>query len=427
MAHDAAFPRKLQRDVMLFSFGWLAVANLVGLLLAGLLLFPQMGNVLGPVTYGRLMPLHMEWQLYGWCSLPLVGLLLKEFVREGAGAAESVRFALVAWSLGLLVGGIGFLSGQASGKLFLSWSGTSRCFFPIALLMVWGVLTMHWVRSRNTDALSRSRKIIQAVLLAVLATVPFMLYFSSSRSVYPPVNPQSGGATGHSLLASTLGLLGLIAAVPQLLGRARRASPVFAAFWVAYLLLWVVYLIIQHGNAVNSDWSQIAGLGSLLLIVPLLWIYMRLWSWPGASSGWVAAFLLWWTVLTVNGGVTFLPGVLDRLKFTNALVAHAHLAMAGMVTAFGFILLSSLHEENGRQERGVFGGCAAFLAWNGACLLMVAVLFLQGWREGGTPDVLFGRDGITSAVYATRFLAGAAMLMASIHWFMTSYWGKVGQ
>jgi len=57
--------RGLQREVMLFSFGWLTAANLIGFLLSLLLLFPGLGNLLGPVTYGRLMPLHMEWHLYG--------------------------------------------------------------------------------------------------------------------------------------------------------------------------------------------------------------------------------------------------------------------------------------------------------------------------------------------------------------------------
>jgi cytochrome c oxidase cbb3-type subunit 1 len=30
---------------------------------------------MSPFTYGRWMPVHLNGQLYGWCSVPLLGLL----------------------------------------------------------------------------------------------------------------------------------------------------------------------------------------------------------------------------------------------------------------------------------------------------------------------------------------------------------------
>jgi len=415
----------LQREVMLFSFAWLTAANLAGLLLSLLLLFPSFGSILGPLTYGRLMPLHMEWQLYGWCSLPLVGLLLREFESNSPDTASSRRFALLAWSTGLLVGGAGFLAGHASGKLFLSWSGLSRTFFPIALCLVWSVLATHWMQNLRDGTISGLRKKVQAVLLAVLACVPFALYYSSSRTVYPPVNPGSGGATGHSLLASTLGLVGLFAAAPVLLGLHRRTSRSFRAFWILYTLLWILYWSIHHGNASNREWNQILGLGSLLVLVPFFWAYLRCWSWPAGAGPWLLAFLGWWALLTVNGWITYLPGILDRLKFTNALVAHAHLAMAGMVTAFSFILFTCLGGEKEEPSRPL-GGWPGFLVWNSACLLMVGILFLQGWREGGDPGLLFGRNLQTTINYSVRTLSGTAMLTVGIIWFFRTFnWRKV--
>ena len=253
MAENNVFEFRLQREVMLHSFGWLVVANCVGVLLAWLLLFPRTGDLLGPLTYGRLMPLHMEWQLYGWCSLPLVGVLFKAFILPDQGGIADVRFALVAWSAGLLAGGAGFLTAHASGKLFLSWSGFSRIFFPLCLFLVWGVLAVHFFRQLGKPVAERRQILLRAGLLLCLAAVPVLLFWSASRSVYPPVNPRSGGATGHSLLASTLGLLGLIAGIPLLLKRGRRASPAFVLFWGSYALPWLVYLLIHHGNAANTE------------------------------------------------------------------------------------------------------------------------------------------------------------------------------
>jgi cytochrome c oxidase cbb3-type subunit 1 len=57
------------------ALGWLVAANSVGVLLATLLLFPAAGDWLGALTYGRWMAVHTNWQLYGWCSLPLIEVL----------------------------------------------------------------------------------------------------------------------------------------------------------------------------------------------------------------------------------------------------------------------------------------------------------------------------------------------------------------
>jgi cytochrome c oxidase cbb3-type subunit 1 len=417
MGDAVTFRRALQTEAMRFSFGWLTAANLVGLLLSLLLLAPSASVLPAPLTYGRWMPLHMEWQLYGWCSLPLVGLVMRAFLRPGRGAVADARFAYAAWSAGLLAGGCVFLAGHVSGKLFLSWHGWTRAFFPLALCLVWSVPATHWLRGLGDRTVPPLRKAAQAVLLLALAAVPFALFFSASRGVYPPVNPRSGGATGHSLLASTLGILGLFGAVPALLGRTRHRTPWFALYWAAYAGAWVVYLLIHHGTVSGAQPDQIRGLAVLLLMVPLLAGHINAWDWPAGARPWLAAFLLWWALLTVDGWVTFLPGLLDRLKFTNGLVAHAHMAMAGMVTAFNMLVLASL----GDGHRGrVFGGGAAFFVWNGGCLAMVAVLLWQGWREGAGTGVLFGHDPATTAAYAVRAGAGAAMLLAGLAWFARS-------
>ena len=48
---------------------WLVLANAVGVLLATLLIVPRLNNILGEWTYGRWMSVHINLQLYGWCSL----------------------------------------------------------------------------------------------------------------------------------------------------------------------------------------------------------------------------------------------------------------------------------------------------------------------------------------------------------------------
>ena len=63
---------------------WLAFANAVGVLIAILLLVPALNRQLGEWTYGRWMMVHMNLELYGWASIPLVGFFANgEIVKAG--------------------------------------------------------------------------------------------------------------------------------------------------------------------------------------------------------------------------------------------------------------------------------------------------------------------------------------------------------
>src|SRR5215469_3894358 len=67
---------------------WLTAANAAGTLIAVLLLFPELNTYLGELTYGRWMMAHMNLELYGWTSLPLVGFLFRVYgVDRGAISA----------------------------------------------------------------------------------------------------------------------------------------------------------------------------------------------------------------------------------------------------------------------------------------------------------------------------------------------------
>jgi len=132
----------IQKVVALCSVVWLALANAVGLWLAMLLIWPRLGDLLSPLTYGRWVPLHMDWQLYGWCSLPLLGLLLMRFFEEDCEAEVLTVSALGFWSIGLLAGGVTWLSGQATGKPFLNWTGWGGAFFIAAQVAVWSLLAI---------------------------------------------------------------------------------------------------------------------------------------------------------------------------------------------------------------------------------------------------------------------------------------------
>src|SRR5664279_2218199 len=100
---DANHPRPFAYTAW-YSLFWLVLANAVGVLLGILLLLPNLNRVLGTWTYGRWMPVHMNLELYGWASLPLVAFLFKVYGSDRGPAANWCRPVLWAWSAALGVG-----------------------------------------------------------------------------------------------------------------------------------------------------------------------------------------------------------------------------------------------------------------------------------------------------------------------------------
>lgn len=418
MTSQSSWRRQLQITSATYSLGWLFAANLVGVWLAALLVWPQLGQLVREWSYGRWMPLHMDWQLYGWCSLPLVGLLMRYFLcPDNGNSPGELHLGFGAWSLALVLEGWLSLRGEVSGKLFLNWAGWGRIAFPVAQMILLSILVTAWAarlrRIRKFDA----KQWIQFIFLLVLLSSPIALFITAGRSVYPPIDPESGGATGHSLLASTLGIILIFGLMPRLLEiPVKRSVRELGRFYlVAYIASALVWALIEHGNVSNRHLNQSLGLGVLLAWVPIVIFYYQSFEWSAPIKPWLMAFFAWWGLLTLTGFITFLPGVLDVLKFTNALVAHAHLAMAGMVSALNMIVLASLGTS---KDGDPWEDRIAFWLWQGGTLLYVFLMMGEGFREGLDPMVLFSANTITRGIYGLRLWAGGMMLAASVRWII---------
>lgn len=421
-SQSSATTNNLQIAVVGFSLSWLLAANLVGTLLACLLLWPQLNSWIQPFTYGRWIPLHLDWQLYGWCSLPLLGILCLRFLQHDLKGYQKTVICFTLWSAALLFAGSRWLSGDVSGKVFLNWNGTNGLIFALAQLAIWSYLAAGWLQQfKQRKELNEplSSLIIKAIALLALLSVPYVLIQTSNPSVYPPVNPNSGGATGHSLLLSTLSLVFLMGILPGFIlklnspnPKKRKWSTYF--FWSLFSLSLLIYLFIDHGNASNQAPNQIFGLGTLLIWPGLVhWLWGR-YEWNASSKPWRWAFLFWWVLLTFDGWLIFLPGILSIVKFTNVLVGHSHLAMAGMVTALNVIILIELGKSH--RVQSLFSKRIPFLFWNVGCLIYVVSMTIQGWREGLSPSVLFSSDSATHLAFQIRLASGLLMVTANVIW-----------
>ncbi len=398
------------------SLFWLFFANAVGVLIATLLLIPSLNTVLGEWTYGRWIPVHINLQLYGWCSLPLVAFLIKVYGANRQPAAHSCRSVLWVWSAALGVGTLSWLIGHSSGKLFLDWTGYSRILFSLALAVLWCFLTFSLVKGWNIRANSTLKACTTKLAgLVLLLAVPVFIYIAASPDLYPPVNPDTGGPTGASQLESSLVIVAILLLLPLGLTnlKAPRPRPVVIA-WIAIAAEAFLCFALGRADVSHHCPIQYISLGSLLIWILLIPAYYSAFEWNPNTRRWRISFLFWWAVLVPTGWSLFLPGVLDHFKFTDGLVGHSLLAMAGFVSSLLiFVMIQLLGEEGWILNR-----TWSFYVWQGSVLAYVLLMFLAGWREGSDPTFTIVPGPARNGIYVLRLLLGALMLIASGDWLL---------
>jgi cytochrome c oxidase cbb3-type subunit 1 len=400
------------------SLFWLVFANAAGAMISILLLFPALNQLLGEWTYGRWIMVHMNLELYGWTSIPLVGFLFRVYGADRGPNAQWCRPILWAWSAALAVGALSWLSGHSSGKLFLDWSGFALVLFSMTMAALWFLLMLafirNWSHSNHRTFASISGKVLG---LALLFAVPFLIYIASSPAIYPAVNPDTGGPTGASQLESSLVIVAILLLLPFGLARRKAGwSWQLTLGWSVLAAESVLCGALGRGDISHHRPAQFLSLACLLLWVPLTPAYYACFAWHPAARRWRNVFLGWWSLLLVSGWILFLPGVLDHFKFTDGLVGHSLLAMAGFTSSLLIFVMVQLLGKDG----WIFNRSWSFYAWNGSVLAYAALMMLAGWREGFDPAFTIVPGLARSAIYLLRIVVGALMLAASLEWLLSA-------
>lgn len=425
---QGAFADDFQRLVLRYTLSWLAAGTFFGFMMALLLLQPTLGKWLGEFSYGRLVPVHLNFVLFGWSALPIVGVLLKAFLRPGEAGLRQANLALGTWSLALAMGGVSWLGGETSGKLFLDWSGTPRWMFLLALALLWAILFWNYLASLLFPASqslepSRSMTLLKGVMLAGLSVVPWALYHVSERQNNPAIDPGTGGPTGSSLLISTLGIVLVIALIPRLLALPRKPGASAPAFWLWFAAAAGYFLFVEHGNSSHRDWRQICAVAMLLGGAPALIHYLRGFQWNENAAPWLTSVLCWWGSLVAMGFLDFLPGILDRVKFTHALIAHADLAMPGLVTSLNMLILANLAPPTSAAAQAITGR-RAFWLWQGALVFQVVLLLGIAMMEATDPGELWNLYGYSTLFFSLRLITGISMFAAALLWLWSAWTGR---
>ena len=395
------------------SLCWLVFANAIGVLLSVLLLFPALNRLLGEWSYGRWIIVHMNLELYGWSSLPMAGFLFKVYGADRGWLAQWCRPVLWLWSAALGVGAYSWLSGYSSGKLFLDWSGFARIFFPMAMIALWLLLAVSFTRTwKNSTLAVRGAKLLG---LAILFAAPILIFSASSPSYYPAINPDTGGPTGASQLESSLMIVAILLMLPfGLTQRKARRYKVIAIAWAIMVAEFLLCFALGRADIRHHRPAQFLSLGSLLIWIPLTPAYYAAFAWHENTRRWRVAFLAWWSALVLTGWVLFLPGILDHFKFTDGLVGHSLLAMAGFVSSLLIFVLVQLLGEGG----WIFNQTRSFYGWNIAVLGYVVLMSAAGWREVFDPTFTIVPGTARNMIYILRLAVGVVMLASSLDWLI---------
>lgn len=388
------------------ALGWLVIGNGIGVLLSMLLLFPNLN--LGALTYGRWTPLHLNAQLYGWTALPLIAWLFSIYEVQRSKYRHWAVAAVWGWSCALGIGSISWLAGTNSGKIFLDWRNGSLWVFVIAMIILWFVLGFAWIDGKKRWY--HLKKWFSGIGILGLALVPIAVIIAASPSVYPPVDHTTGGPTGSSLLGSSLIVIAIMMLLPRCCGLPVKPSNPKPA-WVFFATCLSVFSVTEISGGTHFDAWQIA---AMLCLLPWVWIIPKDWNrftWPEETLLWRVATQSWWAVLVISGVLMFLPGILDHLKFTHALVAHSHLAMAGFTTSFCALLIVIV------TNTGI-GGKFTICLWNAAAMGMIIVLGWIGWREGDSNSWMICNPAWRQVGLVLRTIFGTVMFIISVLWLI---------
>jgi cytochrome c oxidase cbb3-type subunit 1 len=349
----------------------------------------------------------------------MLGFLFKVYGADRGPLAAWCRPILWLWSGALVAGSISWLSGHTSGKLFLDWSGYARVFFPLSMGALWLLLMVAFIHQSTPDhGPGRSARLAKIIGLVILAAVPFAIYFASSPDVYPAVNPDTGGPTGASQLESSLCVVLILLVLPfGITRRNERRTPIVTASWVVFLAESALCVLLGRADVSHHRPTQYLSLASLLAWLPIVPWYYAAFRWNAATRRWRIAMFWWWGGLVVSGWILFLPGILDRIKFTDALVGHSLTAVAGFVTA---LLIFVMIQLMGEDDAWIFNRTWSFRAWNLGVLAYVVIITIAGWIEGGGPAFTIVPGPARNLLYFVRLLTGIAMLLASLEWLIAA-------
>jgi len=405
------------------------------------------------LQFGRLRPVHVTLAAFGWLSMVQVAMAyyaVPRLAKRELYSERLARLSVLLWNLFILLAAATLLAGMTQGREY------AELVYPLDLLflLLLGVVAYNLVR---TVLARREEKLYVSLwyFLAALVWMPVVYFVGNAMwaggALYGVNDAIVNWFYGHNILGLWFTPLGVGAAyylLPKLVRKplySHRLS--LLGFWTLGLFYpWVGTHHLIFGPV--PVWAQtVAIAASVAMLLPVLAVTVNFWKtiegrWHllsqaeqgrrfAQSDCTALKFLVlggvWYLLTCLQGPFQALRAVQPYVHFTNWVVAHAHLALLGAFSFWGFACIYYVmprltgKELSPRLARAHFYLLTLGLSGFVASLTIAGLIQGSSWQAG----VAFVKVVAALKPYLIVRLASAALMVASVYLFLYAFFSSL--
>ncbi len=315
--------------IFISSAVWVVLASVFALISSIKFHSPEFLSGSPWLTYGRVRPAYTNAVLYGFCLQAGLGVALWLLARLGRIRLVQpwlITVGAIFWNLGVTLGILGILSGNATGYEHLDMPGYAALlvFLGYLFIGIWGVLTFHARRAQPVFA-------SQWFVLTALFWFPWIYSTANLLLLVFPVRGVTQAIIAwwysENLLVVWLGLAGLATAfyfVPKLTGRDLHSH------YLALFAYWTLILFVSWGGVpiaapVPAWLPTVSTIATVLYLLPIIAVALNIYRTTGrflvfARANLPLSFILFAVAAFIAAGLLHVLGRLgdtaQMLHFT---------------------------------------------------------------------------------------------------------------
>ena len=361
------------RNLLVSSVAWLVVAVTLALILAVKFIYPEFLSGYGFLQFGRLRPVHVNIAAFGWLSMVQVAAVLYMVPRLTRVKLYSERLgnlSVLLWNIFVALAAITLLGGMTQGREYAELIWPLDVFF-LAILGLIAFNVFMTIRRRREKGLYVSLWYFMGSLvwMPIIYVVGNVMWVIPEGALLGVNDAIVNWFYGHNILGLWFTTLGVGAAyylLPKLVKKPLYSHKLsLVGFWTIGLFYsWVGTHHLIWGPV--PYWAQtVAIVASVAMLIPVFSVLWNFWKtmegrWHlvagprrglatdggttlNASDALALKFLVlggvWYLLTCLQGPFQSLRSVQPFIHFTNWVVAHAHLALLGAFTFWGFAFI----------------------------------------------------------------------------------------
>jgi len=332
---------------ILSALAYLVITMLVGVLASFQFIWPDWASGIPYLSYGRIRPIHTNGTLFGWLTTGFIGFWYYAIPRLCNTKLYSKKLAwlsLVLWNIIILSAVVTLALGMNQGKEY------AELILPIDVLVVvtWVIILINIFAT----IAKRKEKQMYVTVWYTMGTLVWvaLVYIIGNNPMYTGINDANiNWFYGHNavgLLFTTSGVGMGYYFIPK-----AAKTPLWnhtlsmIGFWgLGFIYVWTGAHHLVYSPV--PEWIQTMGIMfSILLIIPTMAVIINFYmtvkgKWYEMNTNVPLKFLMVGTTMYL---LTCLQGPFQSLRtvsqithFTDWVVGHVHMAMAGFATFMMF-------------------------------------------------------------------------------------------